>query len=196
MTLQQSRPLELGHAAPDFLLPDVRSGRSVGLSNAANAPALLVAFICNHCPYVKHVLPGFVAFAREYSNRATPGLAVIAISANDAAAYPDDAPEAMAREAERADFPFPYLYDESQATARAFGAVCTPEFFLFDRARRLVYHGRFDGSRPGSGDPVTGADLRAAVDALLAGSAVPREQKPSVGCSIKWKPGTRPDTAR
>jgi peroxiredoxin len=189
MALKQSRMIALGSPAPDFALPDVVSGRTVKLADFAAAPALLVAFICNHCPYVKHVRDAFVAFAREYQQK---GLAVVAISANDPASYPDDAPEAMAREASRAGFTFPYLYDETQAVARAFEAICTPEFFLFDRARRLVYRGRFDASRPGSTEPVTGADLRAAVDALLAHRPVPAEQHPSMGCSIKWKPGHAP----
>lgn len=189
MALKQSRMIALGSPAPDFALPDVVSGRIVTLADFASAPALLVAFICNHCPYVKHIRAGFVAFAREYQPR---GLAIVAISANDATAYPDDAPEAMAREANSAGFTFPYLYDETQAVARAYEAICTPDFFLFDRARKLVYRGRFDASRPGSNVAVTGADLRAAVDAVLAGRPVPGEQQPSVGCSIKWKPGNTP----
>jgi len=189
MALKESRMVALGSPAPDFALPDVVTGRTVRLADFASAPALLVAFICNHCPYVKHVRAGFVAFAREYQPK---GLAVVAISANDPAAYPDDSPEAMAREAKNAGFTFPYLYDETQAVARAYEAICTPDFFLFDRDRRLVYRGRFDASRPGSNVPVTGADLRAAVDALLAGRPVPAEQHPSMGCSIKWKPGNEP----
>jgi peroxiredoxin len=189
MTLKQSRMIALGSRAPDFALPDVVSGRIVKLADFAAAPALLVAFICNHCPYVKHVRAGFVAFAREYQPK---GLAIVAISANDAAAYPDDAPEAMAREAKSAGFTLPYLYDETQTVAQAYEAICTPDFFLFDRERRLVYRGRFDASRPGSNVPVSGADLRAAVAALLAGRPVPAEQQPSMGCSIKWKPGHAP----
>jgi peroxiredoxin len=189
MALKESRMVALGSPAPDFALPDVVTGRTVRLADFASAPALLVAFICNHCPYVKHVRAGFVAFAREYQPK---GLAVVAISANDPAAYPEDAPEAMAREAKNAGFTFPYLYDETQVVARAYEAICTPDFFLFDRDRRLVYRGRFDASRPGSNVPVTGADLRAAVDALLAGRPVPAEQHPSMGCSIKWKPGNEP----
>jgi peroxiredoxin len=189
MALKQSRMLGLGTPAPDFALPDVTTGRTVRLADFATAPALLVAFICNHCPYVKHVRAGFVAFAREYQAK---GLAVVAISANDAKSYPDDAPDAMAREAKGAGFTFPYLYDESQATACVYEAICTPDFFLFDRARRLVYRGRFDASRPGSDTPVTGADLRAATDAVLAGTAIGAEQQPSMGCSIKWKPGNAP----
>ncbi|GIL05712.1 MAG: thioredoxin family protein [Betaproteobacteria bacterium] len=189
MALRQSRMIELGTRAPDFALPDIVSGRIVGLADFSASPALLVAFICNHCPYVKHVRAGFAAFAREYGSK---GLAIVAISANDAAAYPDDAPEAMAREAKNAGFTFPYLYDETQVTARAYEAICTPDFFLFDRERRLVYRGRFDASRPGSNVPVSGADLRAAADALLAGRPVPTDQQPSMGCSIKWTPGHAP----
>lgn len=189
MALRESRMIELGTRAPDFALPDVVSGRIVGLADFSASPALLVAFICNHCPYVKHVRAGFVAFAREYQPK---GLAIVAISANDAATYPDDAPAAMVREAKNAGFTFPYLYDETQAVARAYEAICTPDFFLFDRERRLVYRGRFDASRPGSNVPVSGADLRAAVDALLAGRPVPADQQPSMGCSIKWKPGNAP----
>jgi peroxiredoxin len=188
--MKESRMIALGSPAPDFALPDVVvSGRIVRLADFASAPALLVAFICNHCPYVRHIRAGFVAFAREYQPQ---GLAIVAISANDATAYPDDAPEAMAREAKNAGFTFPYLYDETQAVARAYEAICTPDFFLFDRARKLAYRGRFDASRPNSGVPVTGADLRAAADAVLAGRPAPAEQHPSVGCSIKWKPGNAP----
>lgn len=192
MALKQSRRLELGTPVPPFSLPDVVTGRPVGPEDFADKPALLVAFICNHCPYVKHICAQFVAFAREAQAR---GLAVAAISANDAERYPDDAPQAMAREAQAAGFSFPYLYDETQAVAKAFGAVCTPEYFLFDRGRRLVYRGRFDASRPGAATPVTGDDLRAAVDAVLAGKPVPGEQHASMGCSVKWKPGNAPEYA-
>ncbi len=189
MALRESRMIALGSPAPDFALPDVVSGRIVRLADFGAAPALLVAFICNHCPYVRHIRAGFVAFAREYQPK---GLAIVAISANDPAAYPDGAPEAMAREATAAGFTFPYLFDETQAVARAYEAICTPDFFLFDRERKLVYRGRFDASRPGTNVPVTGADLRAAVDRLLAGQPLPAEQHPSMGCSIKWKPGNAP----
>lgn len=184
--------LALGTAAPPFRLPDVLSGRPVGLEDFDGARALLVAFICNHCPYVQHVLGGVVVFARDYAAR---GLVTVAISPNDVEAYPQDAPSEMARLARERDFSFPYLYDESQEVALAYQAVCTPDFFLFDAARRLAYRGRFDGSSPGNRVPVTGADLRAAADALLSGQEVPREQVPSVGCSIKWKPGRTPDWA-
>jgi peroxiredoxin len=181
---EQSKMVALGSRAPDFALPDTASGRIVKLGEFADSPALLVAFLCNHCPYVKHVLDGFVSVAREYGPR---GLAVVAISANDAETYPDDAPAEMARLAKSKPFPFPYLYDESQAIAVAYGAVCTPDFFLFDRARRLAYRGQFDSSRPGSAMPVNGADLRAAADAVLQGSVPSTGQLASVGCSIKWR---------
>jgi peroxiredoxin len=182
--------LPLGTPAPAFALPDTVTGRTVASGDFASAPLLLVVFLSNHCPFVKHMLDGFVAFAREFGAR---GLAVVAISVNDIASYPDDAPGEMARIARLKGFTFPYLYDESQEVARAYQAVCTPDFFLFDRDGRLAYRGQFDASRPGNGVPVTGADLRAACDALLAGKALTGEQKPSVGCSIKWKAGQEPD---
>jgi peroxiredoxin len=182
----------LGTAAPRFALRDTMSDGTVALEDFAASPALVVAFICNHCPFVKHILDGFVAFARELGAR---GLAAVAISANDIASYPQDAPDEMRRIAKLEGFTFPYLYDETQEVAKAYQAVCTPDFFLFDRDRRLVYRGQFDGSRPGSRVPVTGSDLRAAVEALLSGRPVPQEQTASVGCSIKWKPGQEPDWA-
>lgn len=191
MARRHSRMLELGTPAPPFALADP-AGRSHALEDHREAPALLVAFICNHCPYVRHILDGFVDFAREYGSR---GLAVVAINPNDATAYPDDAPAAMAEAAARHGFTFPYLHDESQAVALAYQAVCTPDFFLFDGNRRLVYRGQFDDSRPNSGIPVTGASLRAAADEVLAGRPVAGEQFPSVGCSIKWKAGNAPDWA-
>jgi peroxiredoxin len=187
---QNSRMLPLGTTAPPFSLRDAVSGRTVTLESLAGSPALLVAFICNHCPFVKHILDGFVAFAREFGPR---GLAVVAISPNDAESYPEDSPTEMARIAALKSFTFPYLYDESQQVAKSYQAVCTPDFFLFDRARRLAYRGQFDASGPGNKLPVTGADLRAACEALLSGAPVPREQRPSVGCSIKWKAGQEPD---
>ena len=191
MSLTPSTMLPLGTEAPDFRLPDP-SGRAVARDDFADAPALLVAFLCNHCPYVKHIRAGLAAFAREYAAR---GLAMVAINANDVATHPEDAPPKMAEEAKRAGYVFPYLYDESQAVAKAYRAACTPDFFLFDRARRLVYRGQFDASRPGNAVPVTGRDLRAAADAVLAGRAVAGEQAPSIGCNIKWKPGQEPDYA-
>jgi len=180
----QSRMLALGTAAPAFRLTDTASGKTISLEDFASSRALLVAFICNHCPYVKHILDGFVAFAREYGPR---GLAVVAISSNDITTHPADSPSEMAKLAREKNFTFPYSYDESQAMARAYVAACTPDFFLFDGERRLVYRGQFDGSRPGSQQPVTGADMRAAADAVLAGKPVPEKQLPSTGCSIKWK---------
>lgn len=191
MALRESRMLELGTTAPRFALPDP-AGRVHRVEDFATAPALLVAFLCNHCPYVKHIVEGFAGFAREYGEK---GLAVVAISANDADAYPADAPAAMAEVAARHGFTFPYLHDASQQVALAYQAICTPDFFLFDRDRRLAYRGQFDDSRPDSGIPVTGASLRAAAEAVLRGQAVPGEQFPSVGCSIKWKPGNAPDWA-
>jgi len=183
--------LELGTPAPGFSLPDP-DGRLHSLEDFAQRPALLVAFLCNHCPYVRHIFAGFADFARRYGPR---GLAIVAINANDATAYPDDAPSAMAEVAAQLGFTFPYLYDETQAVALAYQAICTPDFFLFDRDRRLAYRGQFDDSRPNSGIPVTGASLRAAADAVLQGRPVPGEQVPSVGCSIKWKAENAPDWA-
>jgi len=176
-------------AAPEFALPEPASGRVLSLDDFADARGLLVAFWCNHCPFVKHVRDAFVDFARRAQER---GVAVVAINANDADAYPDDAPEAMAREAAAAGYSFPYLFDESQEVAKAYGAACTPDFFLFDGARRLYYRGQFDASRPGNDVPVTGEDLERAVDALLAGEPAPEPQLPSVGCNIKWRPGNEP----
>lgn len=192
MARRDSRMLPLGTPAPPFKLRDTVSRRTVALEDFASSPALLIAFVCNHCPYVKHILDGFVAYARDFGPR---GLATAAISSNDAVGYPDDAPEAMARVAAAKGFTFPYLYDESQEVAKAYQAACTPDFFLFDRERRLAYRGQFDGSRPGNNIPVTGSDLRAATDALLLGKKIPTEQTPSVGCSIKWKAGRAPDWA-
>ncbi len=192
MARRQSRMRPLGTPAARFALPDTVSGRVVALEDFAASPALLVAFICNHCPFVKHILDDFVAFARDFGPR---GLAIVAISSNDAESYPEDAPGEMSRIAKLKAFPFPYLYDETQQVAKAYQAICTPDFFLFDRSRRLAYRGQFDASRPGNRIAVTGADLRAAADALLRDSPVPAEQIPSVGCSLKWKAGQEPDWA-
>jgi peroxiredoxin len=192
MAAVNSTMLPLGTAAPDFRLPTA-DGRCVGRDDFKDAPALLVMFICNHCPYVKHIRSGLAAFGRDYHER---GLAIAAINANDVATYPDDRPEKMAEEARAAGYTFPYLYDETQAVAKSYRAACTPDFFLFDRDRRLVYRGQFDDSRPGNDRPVTGADLRAAADAVLAGCAVPEDQRPSIGCSIKWKSGGAPEYFR
>lgn len=191
MALRQSRMLSLGTPAPPFALPDAH-GTIHRREDSKDSPALLVAFLCNHCPYVKHIFRGFVDFAREYGPR---GLAVVAISSNDAEAFPEDAPAAMGRVAQELGFTFPYLVDASQDVALAYQAICTPDFFLFDRARRLVYRGQFDDSRPGGDVPVTGASLRAAADAVLGGGEVGATQLPSAGCSIKWKGDRQPDWA-
>jgi len=183
--------LPLGTPAPDFRLPDF-DGHMHELADSREAPALLVAFICNHCPFVRHLRREFAAFAREYRRR---GLAVVAINSNDVDAYPQDGPDAMRQEAAELGYDFPYLLDGTQAVATAYRASCTPDFFLFDAGRRLVYRGQFDDSRPDSGRPVTGADLRAAVEATLRGGTPAPEQKPSLGCNIKWKPGHAPDYA-
>ncbi len=183
MALTPSTMLPLGTPAPAFSLPDT-DGSTVSLDDFAPAPALLVIFLCNHCPYVKHVRERLAALARDFQAR---GAAVVGISSNDAVAYPADGPEAMKAEKAEAGYPFPYLYDASQSVARAYDAACTPDFFLFDSTRRLVYRGQMDDSRPGNGKPVTGSDLRAALDAVLAGTTVAIDQKPSIGCNIKWK---------
>ena len=191
MTTTPSAMSPLGMEAPEFELPDT-GGETVGLHDFDDAPALLVVFLCNHCPYVKHIRDELADFAREYAAR---GLAVVGISSNDVEQYPDDSPERMREVKEAVGFPFPYLYDESQEVAKAYGATCTPDFFLFDGDRELVYRGQFDDSRPGNDVPVSGEDLRRAVDRTLEGREVPEEQAPSVGCNIKWKPGNEPDYA-
>ena len=178
-----STMLPLGTLAPDFALPDFTGNRH-RLSDFAESKGLLVMFICHHCPYVKHVRGELVRLAREYQSR---GIAMVAIAANDVDAYPEDGPEGMQQEAREAGYAFPYLYDESQAIAKAYQAACTPDFYLFDAERRLFYRGRLDGSSPKNQVPLTGTDLRAALDALLTGQPAPAEQWPSMGCSIKWK---------
>lgn len=193
MAQTASTMLPLGTPAPDFSLPEPMTGKTVSLGDFQDAPALLVMVICNHCPFVKHIRQGLVQFARDYPAK---DLAIVAISANDAANYPDDSPAKIAEEAKTFGYPFPYLHDESQAVAKAYHAACTPDFFLFDASRKLVYRGQFDGSRPGNKVPVTGSDLRAAADALLAGQPVPSAQQPSIGCNIKWKTGHEPDYSR
>lgn len=184
MALTPSNMLPLGSVAPDFTLPDTVSGRRLSLAELAAPQATLVMFICNHCPYVQHVNPELLRLARDYQPR---GVAVVAISSNDASKYPEDAPARMTEVARRLGYPFPYLHDESQAVARAYQAACTPDFFLFDGDRKLVYRGRLDGSTPGNQVPLTGADLRAALDALLAGQPLSADQQPSMGCNVKWK---------
>lgn len=192
MVAVNSTMLPLGTPAPDFRLPDT-DGKLVSRDDFKDAPGLLVMFICNHCPFVKHIRQGLAAFARDYQPR---GLAIVAINSNDVASYPEDSPEKMAQEKREIGYVFPYLYDETQEVAKAYRAACTPDFYLFDRDRRLVYRGQFDSSRPSNGLPVTGADLRAAADAVLAGKPVTGDQRPSVGCNIKWKPGAAPDYFR
>jgi peroxiredoxin len=180
--------LPLGTRAPDFTLPNV-DGRLVSLANAAGPKGTLVMFICNHCPFVKHVADQLAALGRDFMPQ---GIGIVAISANDVAAHPADSPEQMVREAEERGYPFPYLYDASQEVAKAYHAACTPDFFLFDGARSLVYRGQLDASRPGNDVPVSGADLRAAIEAVLAGRVPAGNQTPSIGCNIKWKPGNEP----
>jgi peroxiredoxin len=178
-----SAMVPLGTAAPDFRLPDP-TGTLVSLGDFEGTPALLVVFMCNHCPFVKHIRAGLAEFARDYQDR---GLAMVGINSNDVANYPEDTPAKMADELRSAGYVFPYLYDETQAVAKAYHAACTPDFFLYNHDRRLVYRGQFDDSRPSNDGPVTGADLRAAVDALLGGGVVTTDQRPSIGCNIKWK---------
>jgi peroxiredoxin len=189
MVVTPSRMGALGSAAPDFVLPDVTSGRQVTRDACARPRGLLVMFLCRHCPYVKHVETELARLGRDYAD-ATIG--IVAVSSNDAAAHPDDAPGSLKEQAAAAGFTFPYLYDEAQAVARAYGAACTPDFFLYDGALRLAYRGQLDDSRPGNGKPVTGRDLRDAMDALLAGRPVAPQQRASVGCNIKWRPGNEP----
>ncbi len=188
MARTESAMTPLGTKAPEFSLPNV-DGRQVSLADFADSPALLVVFMCNHCPYVKHVAEGLAKLAREYQRR---GVAVVGINSNDVANYPDDSPAKMAEEVRVRGYTFPYLYDETQEVAKAYGAACTPDFFVFDREQKLVYRGQMDSSRPGNGVPVTGEDLRAALDAVLEGKPVPSRQKPSLGCNIKWRPGNEP----
>jgi len=191
MALTPSTMLKLGTSAPYFRLPDTE-GRLISLEDFKDAKALLVIFMCNHCPYVKHIRPGLVEFAQKYQSK---GLAVVGINANDAAKYPEDSPEKMVDEVATAGYTFPYLYDETQEAAKAYRAACTPDFFLFDKNRKLVYRGQFDDSRPGNNIPVTGKDMREAVDALLAEKAINPAQSPSIGCNIKWRAGNAPDYA-
>jgi peroxiredoxin len=188
MSLTASTMSELGTRAPAFRLPDP-DGRQVGLEDFADARALLIAFWCNHCPYVKHIKTAFASFVKDYQAK---GLAVVAINANDARAYPQDSPAEMKKDIEKFGYTFDYLHDETQATARAYGAACTPDFFLYDQDRKLVYRGQFDSSRPGNAVPVTGEDLGAAVEAVLAGRPVSEKQVASIGCNIKWKAAMRP----
>jgi peroxiredoxin len=184
MTLISSAMLPLGTRAPDFALPDVVTGKTVRLADFSGKKALLVMFICRHCPYVKHIQAALAQFGRDYAGK---DIGIVAVSANDANEYPEDGPESLREMALSLGFPFPFCYDESQETARAYSAACTPDFFLFDRERMLVYRGQFDDSRPGRDLPVTGRDMREAVNAVLENRPLPVEQKSSIGCSIKWK---------
>jgi peroxiredoxin len=188
MVRTPSTMLPLGTTAPDFSLPNV-DGRMVSLADAAGPKGTVVMFICNHCPFVKHVADQLAALGRDVMPL---GVGVVAISSNDVSTHPADSPEQMVHEAEDRGYPFPYLYDESQEVAKDYHAACTPDFFLFDAGRKLVYRGQLDASRPGNEIPVTGADLRAAIDAVLTGKPVAAEQRPSLGCNIKWKPGNEP----
>ncbi len=189
MALTPSTMLSLGTKAPDFSLPDT-AGKKVSLSDYDNGKPLLVVFMCNHCPYVKHIQYDFAELVREYQKK---GVAVVGISANDVENFPEDSPENMARVAEDIGYTFDYLYDVSQEVAKAYHAACTPDFFLFDGDRKLFYRGQMDSSRPGNDIPITGQDLRDAFDRVLAGEEAPEVQQPSLGCNIKWKPGNEPD---
>ena len=184
MALTESTMLELGTIAPDFALTDVVTGKTVARDDFRGKKGLAVLFICTHCPYVKHIEKSLGALGADYAGKP---IAIVAISSNDAVTHPDDSPAGLRQQAKENGFVFPYLYDESQAVARAYKAACTPDPYLFDADFKLVYRGQYDASRPGNGVPVTGKDLRAAIDAVLAGQPVPAEQKPSIGCNIKWK---------
>jgi peroxiredoxin len=189
MVKTASTMLALGTKAPDFQLPDAVSGQTISLSTFANQRALLVMFICQHCPFVKHVQSELAKIGKDYHDR---GLGIVAISANDITTHPTDSPDHLKTMAETEGFTFPFCYDESQETAKAYTAACTPDFFLFDGDRTLVYRGQLDDSRPGNDKPLNGTDLRAAIDAVLANQPVSAEQKPSIGCNIKWRAGNEP----
>ncbi|MFN9853686.1 MAG: thioredoxin family protein [Planctomycetota bacterium] len=188
MVKTASTMLPLGTSAPDFRLLNI-DGKTISLSEIATGKGLVVMFICNHCPFVKHVAPELVRLTKDYESR---GIQFIAISSNDVAAYPDDSPEMMKQEAAQQGYTFPYLFDETQEVAQAYRAACTPDFFIFDGSRRLVYRGQLDDSRPGNGKPLNGSDMRRALDQLIDGVEVPAEQRPSIGCNIKWKRGNEP----
>ena len=189
MVAVNSQMLGLGTEAPPFRLPSATGG-SASIEDFQDTSAMLVMFICNHCPFVKHLRDELVRLANDYQAR---GVAVVAINSNDWSTYPDDSPEMMEKEARQYGYPFAYLYDETQEVAKAYQAACTPDFFLFDANRRLAYRGQLDDSRPGNEVPVSGKDLRAALDALLEGKPVSDQQRPSLGCNIKWRPGNEPD---
>jgi peroxiredoxin len=188
MALTPSTMLPLGTAAPSFKLPDT-DGKTVSLDDFKAAPALLVAFICNHCPYVQHVRHELARLGKEYQGK---GVAVVGISSNDVTTHPDDSPAMMAKEKTNVGYTFPYLYDETQAVALAYNAACTPDFYVFDKDQKLVYRGQLDSSRPGNPTSVTGKDLRSALDAVVGGKPVNGDQRPSIGCNIKWKRGNEP----
>jgi peroxiredoxin len=189
MVATNSTMLPLGSKAPAFRLPDAH-GKPVSLEDFPDALAVVIVFMCNHCPYVKHIRSGLAQLARDYLTR---GIAVFGINSNDVTNYPADNPDKMAEEAKAAGYTFPYLYDESQAVAKAYRAACTPDFYVFDRNRALVYRGQFDDSRPANGLPANGKDIRSALDAVLSGKPISPHQKPSIGCNIKWKAGNQPD---
>lgn len=190
MVKTASTMLALGTAAPEFQLPDVVSGETISLATFFGSKALLLMFICQHCPFVKHVQAELAKIGHDYGDRP---LDIVAISANDVANYPDDSPQKLKQMAQELNFNFPVCYDESQSVSKSYTAACTPDFFLFDSANKLVYRGQLDDSRPSNGIPVTGQDLRQAIDAVLQDRAIDFEQKPSIGCNIKWKPGNEPD---
>jgi len=190
MALTQSTMLPLETAAPDFSLKDTVSGKTLTLASLSGKKALLVMVICNHCPFVKHLKPALTQLGKDYAGK---DVAIVGISANDPESHPDYAPDRLAADAKASGYSFPVLFDETQKVARAYQAACTPDFFVFDAARKLAYRGQFDDSRPGNGKPVTGADLRAAIDAVLAGKPAASKQRPSVGCNIKWRAGNEPE---
>ncbi len=192
MALKESTMLALGTPMPDFALPDVRSQEIIRPKTFQDTVGLLVMFICRHCPYVVHVQEELTKLGQEYQDK---DLGILGVSSNDATEYPADAPPRLQEMAEQLGWQFPYCYDETQSVAKAFTAACTPDFFVFDRQRYLVYRGQLDGSRPGNGQPVTGQDLRGALNAVLAGKPVNSQQRPSAGCNIKWKPGNEPGYA-
>jgi peroxiredoxin len=189
MVLTPSTMLPLGTKAPDFSLPNV-DGKTVSLAHLKGAKAYLIVFMCNHCPYVIHVAPELAKLAREYQDK---GVSVVGINSNDVTSHPDDSPQRMAQEVKSRGYTFPYLFDETQQVAHAYHAACTPDFYVFDKDQKLAYRGQLDSSRPDSGVPLTGNDLRAALDAVLAGKPAAEDQKPSIGCNIKWRPGNEPD---
>lgn len=189
MVRTASTMLPLGTQAPHFSLPNI-DGKTVSLSEFAGKKALVVIFMCNHCPYVKHVAPELTKVANDYLPK---GVGFVGISSNDIVAHPEDAPDRMRIEANNQGYPFPYLFDEDQSVATAYHAACTPDIFVFDAAHRLIYRGQLDDSRPKTDKPLTGKDLRSALDCILAGQPVPQEQRPSIGCNIKWKQGSEPE---